>query len=225
MNDITIFREEVLFQLGALPVTRTMLTTALVSLLLVLVAGALRWAVIHRPGSLSATLGELSIQWLDELVLGIVDHPSPGLVIFSGSLFYFIAGCAVLGQLPEIRTPTSDLATTSALAVIVFLAVPVSGIRSKGLRGYLRSYVRPSVFMVPLHLLSELSRTFALSLRLFGNMMSGQLIVGLLVALAGIFVPMPLMALDLLIGLLQAYIFAVLATVYVGAAIRIGEET
>jgi F-type H+-transporting ATPase subunit a len=110
------------------------------------------------------------------------------------------------------------------LAIIVFAAVPVSGIYSQGLRGYLRSYVRPNVLMLPLHIMSEISRTFALSVRLFGNMMSGQLIVGLLVALAGVFVPMPLMALDLLIGILQAYIFAVLATVYVGAAIRIGEE-
>lgn len=107
---------------------------------------------------------------------------------------------------------------------MVFVAVPVAGISARGLRAYLRDYVRPNPLLLPLHLLSEMSRTVALSVRLFGNMMSGQLIVALLVALTGFLVPMPLMALDLLIGLLQAYIFTVLATVYVGAAIRATAE-
>ena len=89
--------------------------------------------------------------------------------------------------------------------------------------GYLTDYVRPNPLLFPLHVISELSRTVALALRLFGNMMSGHLVVALLVALAGLFVPVPLMALDLLIGLLQAYIFTVLACVYIGAAIRVGE--
>jgi F-type H+-transporting ATPase subunit a len=121
-----------------------------------------------------------------------------------------------------VRPPTASLATTSALAVIVFLAVPVAGVRARGVRAYLMEYFRPNPLLAPLHLISEFSRTLALSVRLFGNMMSGHLIVALLVALTGFLVPMPLMALDLLIGLLQAYIFAILATVYVGAAIRAG---
>jgi F-type H+-transporting ATPase subunit a len=225
MNRIELFRETILFQLGPVPVTRTMVTSLAVSLILIVAAGFLRRAAVLRPLSTVGILAELSVTWLDRLVLSVVGHPAPGLVVFAGSLFYFIAACAIAGQLPAVRTPTADLATTSALALIVFFAVPVSGIRSKGLRRYLLSYVRPSFIMLPFHIMSELSRTFALSVRLFGNMMSGQLIVALLVALAGLFVPMPLMALDLLIGILQAYIFAVLATVYVGAAIRIGEES
>jgi F-type H+-transporting ATPase subunit a len=202
-----------------------MATTVAVSLALIAAAAVLRWAVMRQAVGLLSVVGELSVEWLDQLVLNIVGHPSPALATFSGGLFYFIAACAVAGQLPGVRTPTSDLATTSALAVVVFFAVPVAGIRARGLRGYLQSYIRPNFLMLPLHIMSEISRTFALSVRLFGNMMSGQLIVALLVALAGIFVPMPLMALDLLIGILQAYIFAVLATVYIGAAIRIGEES
>ena len=130
----------------------------------------------------------------------------------------------VAGQFPGVRTPTSNLAVTSALAVLVFLTVPVVGIRSQGLGPYLRHYISPSPFMLPLELISEVSRTFALSVRLFGNMLSGYLIVALIVALVGVFVPTPLMALDLLIGLLQAYIFAVLSTVYIGAALRAREE-
>jgi F-type H+-transporting ATPase subunit a len=106
---------------------------------------------------------------------------------------------------------------------VVFFAVPVSGIAVRGLRGYLRGYFRPNPLLAPLHLISELSRTLALSVRLFGNMMSGHLVVALLVALTGFLVPMPLMALDVLIGILQAYIFAILATVYVGAAIQAGD--
>lgn len=105
------------------------------------------------------------------------------------------------------------------LAVVVFLAVPVAGIRARGLRGYFR----PHPLLAPLHVISELSRTVALSVHLFGNMMSGHLIVAMLVAPTGFLVPIPLMALDVLIGLLQAYIFATLATVYVGAAIQATE--
>lgn len=153
-----------------------------------------------------------------------VGRPSHGLEIFSGSLFLFIAGATVVGELPSVPAPTANLAATSALAVLVFLAVPFAGIRAQGLSGYLKHYFRPNPVLFPLHLISELSRTLALALRLFGNMMSGHLIVALFVALVGLLVPVPLMALDLLIGLLQAYIFTILASVYIGAAIRIGEE-
>ena len=224
MRNIDIFQEVVIWQLGPLPLTKTMVTTAVISLALILGAALLRWAVLRRSSTTLAVVGELAVEWLDNLIKDIVGHSSPGLVVFSGTLLYFIAGCAIAGQLPDVRMPTASLATTSALAIVVFCAVPVAGVRSKGVRAYLRSYIRPNPLMLPLHVLSEVSRTFALSVRLFGNMMSGQLIVALLVALAGLFIPTPLMALDLLIGLLQAYIFSVLATVYVGAAIRIGEE-
>jgi F-type H+-transporting ATPase subunit a len=131
----------------------------------------------------------------------------------------------VVGQLPAVPAPTANLGATSALAVIVFLAVPFAGVRARGLGGYLKHYFEPNPLLFPLHLISELSRTLALALRLFGNMMSGHLIVAVIVALVGLFLPVPLMALDLLIGLLQAYIFTILASVYVGAAIRVGEES
>jgi F-type H+-transporting ATPase subunit a len=218
-----IFGESVLFQLGAIPVTATMVTSLGVSLALVGVALALRASLGRSPLATPAALALLTVEWLDDTVREVAGRPEPGLVALSGSLFLFIAACNLAGQLPEVRPPTASLATTSALAAIVFFAVPVAGIRVRGLRGYLMEYFRPNPLLAPLHVITELSRTLALSMRLFGNMMSGHLIVALLVALTGFLVPMPLMALDVLIGLLQAYIFAILATVYVGAAIRAGE--
>jgi F-type H+-transporting ATPase subunit a len=221
--DSRIFGEWVVFSLGPVPVTTTMLTSLAISLALVGLALALRAGVARAPNGTPAALALLTVEWLDDLVRDVAGRAEPALVTLSGSLFLFIAACNLSGQLPGVRPPTASLATTSALAVIVFLAVPVAGIRARGVRGYLKGYFRPNPLLAPLHVISELSRTLALSMRLFGNMMSGQLVVALLVALTGFLVPMPLMALDVLIGLLQAYIFAILATVYVGAAIRAGE--
>jgi F-type H+-transporting ATPase subunit a len=221
--DTQIFGESVVFSVGPVPVTTTMLTSLVISLALVAVALALRVGLKRSPSGTPAALAILTVEWLDRLVRDVAGRPEPALVTLAGSLFLFIAACNLCGQLPGVRPPTASLATTSALAAIVFLAVPVAGIRARGVRGYLLGYFRPNPLLAPLHVISELSRTLALSMRLFGNMMSGQLVVALLVALTGFLVPMPLMALDVLIGLLQAYIFAVLATVYVGAAIRAGE--
>jgi len=218
-----IFDERVLLWLGPVPVTHTMLTSMATSLLLIAVFGLLARAVVRHPGGRLAAAGRLTFRFLHGLVNDAVGRSSPGLEIFAGSLFLFIAGAAVLGQLPVIAAPTANLPAASALAVLVFLAVPAVGIRARGPLGYLKHYVSPNPLLFPLHIISELSRTLALALRLFGNMMSCHLIVALIVALTGIILPVPLMALDLLIGILQAYIFTILASVYVGAAIRVGE--
>jgi F-type H+-transporting ATPase subunit a len=222
--DVRVFGESVPFSIGPVPVTATMLASVAVSVTLVAAALVLRRAVARRPESALAAVAVLTVDWLEAMVQQIAGRPEPRLVTFAGSLFLFIAAANASGLLPGVQRPTSSLAATSALAAVVFAAVPVAGVRARGLGGYLAHFIRPNPLLLPLHLLSEVSRTVALSVRLFGNMMSGQLIVALLVALTGILVPMPLMALDLLIGVLQAYIFTVLATVYVGAAIRTAEE-
>lgn len=219
-----IFGEPVFWSLGPVPITATMATSIAIAAVLAAAAWWLRWSVRRRPHGTPAALALATVEWLDGLVREVAGRPEPGLVTLSGSLFLYVAACNLSGLLPGVRAPTASLATTSALALVVFFAVPVAGVRARGLRGYLLGYFRPSPVLAPLHLVSELSRTLALSVRLFGNMMSGHLIVALLVALTGFLVPMPLMALEVLIGLLQAYIFAILATVYVGAAIRAGEE-
>ncbi|MDX1804157.1 MAG: F0F1 ATP synthase subunit A [Alcanivorax sp.] len=218
-----IFTETVLWQLGPLPVTRTMVTSLATTGLLVLLAVLLARAVRRAPEGRLAALGRLVLRSLGSLVEEAAGTPAPWLESFAASLFLFISGAAVVGQLPGIPAPTANLAATSALAVLVFLAVPVAGVHARGWRDYFRHYLSPNPILFPLHVMTELSRTVALALRLFGNMMSGHLVVALIVALAGLFVPVPLMALDLFIGILQAYIFTILACVYIGAAIRIGD--
>jgi F-type H+-transporting ATPase subunit a len=220
-----IFADPVVTWLGPVPLTRTMITSSATSLLLLLAAAVLARAVIKRPEGRVAALGRLVFGFLRSLVQDAAGKPWPTLETYAGSLFLFIAGAAVVGQLPGVPSPMSNLAATSALAVLVFLAVPMAGIQSRGVGGYFKHYLQPNPLLFPLHIISELSRTLALALRLFGNMMSGHLVVALIVSLVGFFVPVPLMALDLLIGFLQAYIFTILACVYVGAAIRIGEES
>jgi F-type H+-transporting ATPase subunit a len=201
-----------------------MLASLGVSVILILVAVLFRFHVIHRPDSLTTAVAKLSVNWLDNMVQEIIGRPQPAVASLTGSLFIFIAACNISGAFPGVHPATASLAVTSALAIVVFLAVPVAGIRARGFWGYVKHYFSPNPILFPLHLISEISRTVALAMRLFGNIMSGHLVVGLLVALAGFLVPMPFMALDLLIGLLQAYIFAVLSTVFIGAAIGAGEE-
>ena len=137
---------------------------------------------------------------------------------FVGTLFLFIAMANLCTILPGYMPPTSSLSTTAALALCVFVAVPLFGILEQGLRGYLKSYVTPTVIMLPFNIISELSRTLALAVRLFGNMMSGAMIIGILLTITPFFFPIVMTALGLLTGMVQAYIFSVLATVYIAAA-------
>jgi F-type H+-transporting ATPase subunit a len=137
---------------------------------------------------------------------------------FIGTLFIFIATANLLTLVPGYTPPTSSLSTTAALALCVFVAVPVFGIGRRGWRRYLKSYLQPTVIMLPFNLISELSRTLALAVRLFGNMMSGTMIIAILLTITPFIFPVAMTALGLLTGLVQAYIFSILATVYVAAA-------
>ncbi len=139
---------------------------------------------------------------------------------FIGTLFLFIAVSNALSIVPGYVPPTASLSTTAALAICVFVAVPVYGVMRQGAGAYLKHYVEPSVVMLPFNVIGELSRTLALAVRLFGNVMSGTKIVAILIGIAPLFFPIVMRALGLLTGLIQAYIFAVLAIVYVAS----GEE-
>ena len=142
---------------------------------------------------------------------------------FIGTLFLFIAFSNLCAIFPWYEPPTGSLSTTSALAISVFVAVFLFGIEKQGLGGYLESYLKPTVVMLPFNIISELSSTFALAIRLFGNIMSGTLIVGILLTIAPLILPIVMNLLGLLTGMVQAYIFSILATVYIAAATRTRE--
>ncbi len=137
---------------------------------------------------------------------------------FIGTMFLFIAFANLCIVFPGYVPPTSSLSTTAALALSVFLAVPLFGIAENGFLGYLKTYVKPTFIMLPFNIISELSRTLALAVRLFGNIMSGGLIVSILLSIAPLFFPVLMTVLGLITGLIQAYIFSILATVYIAAA-------
>ncbi len=137
---------------------------------------------------------------------------------FIGTLFLFIVVSNLLSIVPWYEPPTASLSTTAALAICVFLAVPLFGITENGLKGYLKSYLQPNFIMLPFNIISEVSRTMALAVRLFGNIMSGGLIISVLLSIAPFFFPIIMSALGMLTGVIQAYIFAILATVYIAAA-------
>jgi len=139
---------------------------------------------------------------------------------FIGTLFLFIATSNLLAVVPGYMPPTGSLSTTTALAIAVLIAVPAYGIARNGVRAYLRNYTRPTLFMLPFNVIGELSRTIALAVRLYGNVMSGTVIVGILISIAPFFFPIIMQLLGMLTGLIQAYIFAVLATVYIASATR-----
>ena len=139
---------------------------------------------------------------------------------FLGTLFLFVALASLCTVIPGYEPPTGSLSTTAALALCVFVAVPFFGIEDQGVAGYLKSFVEPTFIMLPFNIISELSRTLALAVRLFGNMMSGTMIIAILLTITPFFFPIVMTALGLLTGLVQAYIFSILATVYIAAATR-----
>ena len=210
----------VLWRWGPVLLNATILYTWLVMGLLALGS----WLITRK-----LTTGARISKWqnlLEVLVAGMREQirqvsqqdPAPYLP-FIGTLFIFISVANLLAIVPGYHPPTDSLSTTAALALCVLVAVPVFGIAQQGLVGYLSHYLKPTVLMLPFHILSELTRSLALAVRLFGNVMSGVFVIGIVLSLAGLLVPIPLMALDLLTGTVQAYIFAVLATVFIGAAV------
>lgn len=208
----------VLFHLGPVPITEPVVTTWCLIAALAVVCFALTRGLQLRPSRWQAVL-EILVTTIEDQITETMQTAGKPFVPVLGTLFIFLAFANVLGVVPGVRPPTASLETAAALALIVFLAVHVYGLRRRGLRAYLGSYVKPTIVMLPLNILSEVTRTFSLMVRLFGNVLSGEFAIATVLALAGLFVPIPLMALEILIGLIQAYIFTVLAAVFIGAGI------
>jgi len=168
---------------------------------------------------------------LEVLVLGLrdqireVSQQEPGPYMpFIGTLFLFIVTSNMLSIVPGYRAPTSSISTTAALATCVFVAVPIYGIAHQGIGGYLKQYIRPSFLMLPFNIVGEFSRTLALAVRLYGNIMSGSVIGAILLGFVPLFVPILMDAFGLLTGMIQAYIFAVLAMVYIASATQVNHD-
>ncbi len=164
---------------------------------------------------------EVIVGYMRQQVKEITQQNPDPFIPFLGTLFLFISVSNLLAIIPGYHPPTGSLSTTSALAICVFFAIPIFGIARKGVRDYFKHYLEPSIFMAPFNIIGDFSRTLALAVRLFGNVMSGTLIVAVLLIITPLFVPIVMQVLGLLIGQIQAYIFTVLATVYIASATRI----
>jgi len=190
--------------------------------IMVLLAGG-SWLITRRLTSVAEIPRWQNM--LEVIVTGIrdqireVSRQEPGLYLpFVGTLFLFIVSANLLAIVPGFIAPTGSLSTTTALAICVFVAVPLFGIVHEGLRSYLKHYIQPTPLMLPFNIIGEFSRTIALAVRLYGNIMSGSIIIGILLSLTPFFFPIVMQLLGLITGVIQAYIFAILSMVYIASA-------
>jgi len=208
----------IVFSIGPIGITATVVTT---------------WGILAAVWALCLLLGRrlhTDPGPLQTLVEGVVSAQErairqlvPGerqLLPFIGGLWIFLVVANLLGVVPGLSSPTADLSTTTALALLVFLSTHWFGIRSQGLRRYLQHYLKPSPILLPFHIIGELTRSVALAVRLFGNMMSLEMAALLLLLVAGFLVPVPILALHIIEALVQAYIFGMLALIYVAGGIQ-----
>ena len=207
-----------LFHLGPAPITEAVVVTW--AIMAALVAGGF---LVSRRLSLVPSTTQAAFELIVDTVDGQIRdtmqvEPGPYRA-FIGTLFVFIFVANWSTLVPGVQPPTAHLETDAALAFLVFLAVIWFGIRAGGIRGYLATFASPSPIMIPLNFIESITRTFSLLVRLFGNVMSGVFMIGIVLSLAGLLVPIPLMALDLLTGAVQAYIFAILAMVFIAGAV------
>ena len=213
--------ELVFWRHGFFMLNSTIVTTWV--LMLVMAVGAkLVTRTLATEGRISRWQGflEIVVTTIQNQIKDVgLQHPQKYLA-FIGTLFLFIAISNLCAILPGYEPPTGSLSTTSALAISVFFAVQLFGIEGQGVGGYLKSYLKPTFIMLPFNVISELSRTFALAIRLFGNIMSGTMIVGILLSITPLIFPIFMNLLGLLTGMVQAYIFSILAAVYIAAATR-----
>jgi F-type H+-transporting ATPase subunit a len=227
MIDITITPDQiVLLQWGIFRLTGTIVFTwVVIAVVLVLTWLATRHISIGPKVSRWQSTLETLVSFMRTQVAETTRQQPDRYLPFLGTLFFFISVSNLLEVVPGYHAPTGSINTTVALALTVFFAVPFFGISERGLIGYLKLYAQPTPIMLPFNIISELTRTVALAVRLFGNVMSGGLVAAVLLALVPLFVPVVLEVMGLLIGQVQAYIFAVLSAVYVGAATQRRAQT
>ena len=219
-SDQTVF-----WQYGFVTINLTIVTTWVLMLLLIIGARLItrKLKTDIKISRWQCILEMLVTTMKDEIKNVGLDQPEQ-YIGFIGTLFLFIAMANICIIFPFYEAPTGSLSTTAALAISVFLAVPFFGIAKSGMRDYLKTYITPPVIMLPFNIISELSRTLALAVRLFGNIMSGGMIVAILLSISPFIFPVVMNLLGLLTGMVQAYIFGILATVYIAAAVHKPEK-
>ncbi len=210
---------DVVFQLGPIQITNTVVTTWVIMGAIAVFSWLLSRRLQMEPGWVQ-TAAEGIVSTIEESIHGIAPRYVDHLLPFIGTLWLFLIIANLSGLIPGVHSPTRDLSATSALAILVFLSVHWFGIRTQGVKSYLRHYLKPSPIMLPFHIISEITRTIALAVRLFGNMMSLEMTALLILLVAGFLAPIPILMLHIIEALVQAYIFGLLALIYVAGGLQ-----
>lgn len=207
------------FSIGWVQITQSILTTWFIMMLLFLCGWLCTRTLSLQPGN-----GQVILEGIFSTMYEAIEEVLPEHVElvfpFVATLWVFILMANLIGVIPGFYSPTADLSVTAALAIMTFLSVHWFGIRAEGLRGYLNHYMTPTPFLLPFHLISELSRTVALAIRLFGNVMSLQLTALIVLMIAGFLAPIPILMLHIIEAIIQAYIFGMLALIYIAGGIQ-----
>jgi F-type H+-transporting ATPase subunit a len=208
----------ILFFAGPIPIAEPVLVTWGLVAAMVLGAALTARRLKLRPGSGQALL-ETVLETIHGQLSEAMGVEATRFFPLLATLFVFLAVANLSGMIPGVTPPTAFVETPAGLALIVFFAVHYYGVRSVGWAAYLKSFARPTILMLPLNVIGQITRTFSLMVRLFGNIMSGEFVIGIVLAFAGLFVPIPLLALEVVVGIVQAYIFTVLAAVFIAAGV------
>jgi F-type H+-transporting ATPase subunit a len=218
MSQHNILMEPVI-ELGPVVITSTVTTTWAIMAVIGLVAWLLSRRLRNEPGPLQAAVEGVVLS-IEAAVIEVTPRYGQPIMPFIGSLWIYLVVANLSGLIPGVHSPTRDLSATAALAIVVFLSTHWFGIRIQGLKQYLRHYLSPSPILLPFHLISEITRTVALAVRLFGNMMSLEMAALLILLVAGFLAPVPILMLHIIEALVQAYIFGMLALIYVAGGIQ-----
>ena len=206
-------------ELGPVQFTSTVLTTWLVMAIIVCIVWLVTRSLQMRPSRLQS-LVEAIVSIIEDAIRDVAPQHVQQIMPFIGTLWVFLVFANLIGLIPGLHSPTRDLSATAAMAILVFLSVHWYGIRLQGLKNYLLHYLKPSPILLPFNLISEVTRTIALAVRLFGNMMSMEMIAMLMLLVAGFLVPVPILMLHIIEALVQAYIFGMLALIYVASSLQ-----
>jgi len=218
MQESEVF-STVLFTLGPVEVTDTVVTTWGIMVVLALACWLISRHLQTQPKKIQV-LAEGIVTAVEENIEAAMPQYSKAVVPFIMALWIFLVLANLAGLIPGLHSPTRDLSLTAGLALLVFLSVHWFGIRTQGLKRYLQHYLTPSPILLPFHIISEITRTVALAVRLFGNMMSLEMVALLLLMVGGFLVPVPILMLHIVEALVQAYIFGMLALIYIAGAIQ-----